>query len=411
MTAVQPTTSAARSTPLDQRALAPDLARGMMLLLIVLAHVPWFLYTSDVGSAMLHPDGGSLLDRIAQSFTLTVVDARVHTMFGFLFAYGIGQMYARQIARGTPERDVRRLLRTRHLWLIVFGVVHAVLLWQGDILGIYGLLGLIMVPLFFGRSDRTLLVWIVVFLSVGALFTALSTIGTLLMPGLDASVGTAQHAATGAETWWAALGPRLSTWATGLAGGVFTLALPTAFLLGLLAARRRMLDEPARHLPLLRWTAAVGIGLGWSTGLLLALAHVGVVPLSAAALGSVHFFAGIFTGPGYAAVFGLIAHRISTRGSSLPAFARGIRALGRRSLSGYLTQSLFLAPVLGAWGLGLGAHLTSITALLYGVAVWVLTVVAASLLERAGRRGPAEVLLRTLTYRSLRRTDSHGHHG
>jgi uncharacterized membrane protein YeiB len=55
--------------------------------------------------------------------------------------------------------------------------------------------------------------------------------------------------------------------------------------------------------------------------------------------------------------------------------------------------------VLAAWGLGLGAHLTSATAMLVGIGVWLLTVVVAHRLDVAGIRGPAEVLLRRLTYR------------
>jgi uncharacterized membrane protein YeiB len=150
------------------RVLAPDLARGMMLLLIALAHVPWFLYDAPGGTALLHPTEGGVADRIAQALTIIVVDARTHTMFAFLFAYGIGQMYARQRARGTGEREARAILRRRHLWLLVFGAVHAALLWQGDILGTYGLLGLIMLPLFFDRGDRTLKVWVAVLLALGA---------------------------------------------------------------------------------------------------------------------------------------------------------------------------------------------------------------------------------------------------
>ena len=74
-------------------------------------------------------------------------------------------------------------------------------------------------------------------------------------------------------------------------------------------------------------------------------------------------------------------------------------ALGRRSLSGYLTQSLVFVPALTAWGLGLGAHLSSATAMLVGIGVWLLTVVVAHRMDLAGVRGPAEVLLRRLTYR------------
>ncbi|MGW8529793.1 DUF418 domain-containing protein, partial [Nocardiopsis sp. NPDC055824] len=44
-----PAAASAGSTPVSERALAPDLARGMMLLLIALAHVPWFIYDAPSG--------------------------------------------------------------------------------------------------------------------------------------------------------------------------------------------------------------------------------------------------------------------------------------------------------------------------------------------------------------------------
>ena len=83
-------------------------------------------------------------------------------------------------------------------------------------------------------------------------------------------------------------------------------------------------------------------------------------------------------------------------------------AVGERSLSCYLTHSLLFSPVLAAWGLGLGARLSSATMALFAVAVWLVTVFAAYALEQAGRRGPAEVLLRRLVYGQRRRPDPAG---
>ena len=50
----------------DERALAPDLARGFMLLMIVLANTPWYLYGKTHGLSAIHPDEGSALDRAVQ---------------------------------------------------------------------------------------------------------------------------------------------------------------------------------------------------------------------------------------------------------------------------------------------------------------------------------------------------------
>lgn len=392
-------------TPLSQRALAPDLARGLMLLLIALAHAPWFLYTSLVGVSPIHPADGSVADRIAQAVTITVVDGRVHTMFGLLFAYGIGQMAARQATKGVPPQQTRRILRTRHLWMLVFGLVHAALLWQGDILGTYGLIGLLMMPLFFRRSDRTLGVWITVLLVVGGAFMLISTASAILVPSAanGAVAAEVQRASLAETNYLVAALTRVGQWVYGLVSGVGTLALPTVFLIGILASRHRVLDEPQNHLRLLRLVAGVGIGVGWTVGLAQALVHIGVLDVgSASALSSLHFYSGIFAGVGYTALFGLVAHRLRAGGARDRLPVRGLSALGRRSLSGYLAQSFVYGPLLAAWGLGLGAHLSSWSAMVLAILVWLVSIAGALALERRGRRGPAEVLLRRLSYRGGR---------
>lgn len=73
--------------------------------------------------------------------------------------------------------------------------------------------------------------------------------------------------------------------------------------------------------------------------------------------------------------------------------------MGKRSLSCDLAHSLMFASLLAAWGLGLGEHLTSATMVLFAVGVWLVTVVGAYALERAGRQGPVETVLRRLVYR------------
>ena len=143
----------------SERALAPDLARGLMLLMIVLANTPWYLYGQTAGVSTVHPADGSALDRFVQLLIMTFIDFRVYPMFAFLFGYGMVQMFSRQVESGVPVKQARRLLRRRNWWLLVFGFVHAGLLWNGDVLGAYGLAGLVMVGIFFKRRSRTLIIW------------------------------------------------------------------------------------------------------------------------------------------------------------------------------------------------------------------------------------------------------------
>jgi uncharacterized protein len=210
--------------------------------------------------------------------------------------------------------------------------------------------------------------------------------------------------AAGQENALAAAGTRLGTWLfVTLGGGTLSFGGHAVMLLGFWAARRRVLEEPHNHLRMLRWTVVVGLAIGWLGGLPAALAHIGVLEVPPAAVseqGALRPIAdgtGLAGGLGYVALFGLIAHQMPEWARRHPAVV-AVAAVGRRSLSSYLAHSLIFAPLLAAWGLGLAALLGSATMAAFAVGVWLVTVVGAYAMDRAGWRGPAEVLLRRLAY-------------
>lgn len=155
------------------RALAPDLARGAMLLLIVLANIPWFLYGADKGIVLGHPFDATGADRVVQSLMIVLVDTRALPMFALLFGYGMVQFARAQEARGTPLRAFKAMLVRRHVALLMIGAVHAALLWYGDVLGAYGLLGLVLVPMLFLQTTRAIKVVRGVLIGLLAVFTVL----------------------------------------------------------------------------------------------------------------------------------------------------------------------------------------------------------------------------------------------
>lgn len=393
--------SVAAPTPIHgRRSIAPDLARGVMLVLIAVANAPFFLWGRATGTGA-HSADGSVADRIVQTVAITGIDSRVYPMFAFLFGYGIVQLYTRQIAAGTEPVVARRILRRRHWWMLAFGFVHAALLWYGDILGAYAITGLVLVWLFLRRSDRTVAIWAGILVLVSAAFSALTLLGARALA--EADTGTPTPHLTDANAipgYWDAMAERITTWAgTMLPTVVLGLIVPAAVLLGMLAARHRVLDAPSAHVALLRRCAVVGIAIGWGTGVLLALQNLGVLAIGRDAdwgLLPLHTLGGLFGGVGYVAVFGLLAVRLERTGAGT--FATAVQALGKRSMSGYLAQSVVFSPLLAAWGLGVGRHLSSWSATLLAIAVWAATVAIAVRLERAGRRGPAERLLRRLAY-------------
>lgn len=386
------------------RAIAPDLARGLMLLLIALANMPWHLFGRETGLTSMHHVDGSLGDRIWQAIAIVAVDGRSYPLFAFLFGYGMWQLYRRQLAAGATSLEARRLLRRRHWWMLAFGAVHAALLWMGDIVGAYGLVGLLIGWIFLERRDRTIAIWAWVLgglLALGALSTAAmgALLGALDLPfdveGADAG---AIPSVAGMESYPMSILARLGMWLLITPGqGVFGLVVPLAILLAILAARHGILEEPERHRALLVRVAAWGIAIGWAGGALALAQFLGAFDaMPSWTLSLLHAATGLPAGAGYAALFGLVAARLARR--PLGIAGRALTAVGKRSMTSYLLQSVLFVPVLSAWGLGLGGVLTEWQGALYAVGVWLVTVVVAVALDAAGRRGPAETLLRRLAY-------------
>ncbi|MCO1655962.1 DUF418 domain-containing protein [Pseudonocardia humida] len=381
------------ATPLRDRIPAPDLARGGMLLLIALANVVFWAHGRPLGLRGYPPDPRGV-DQVVTIAQLALVDGRAYPLFALLFGYGVVQLARRRAAVGVPAPAVVRLVRRRGWWLLLIGVAHGVLLFPGDVVGAYGLVAVLLAgALVHAAGDRALLV------VVGCGATVVTVVGAAvaLAPGPGT---TAVLPSTALADPLAALGARAVDYlGGGLIGSV--LGVFGAVALGTWTARRGLLDDPAAHRPLLVRLAVGGLGAAVLGGLPLALIAGGVwaAPFAVtAAAGALHALTGYAGGLGYAALFGLLA--LGRAGRDPGVVARAVRACGQRSLSCYLAQSVVFAALLPAWTLGLGAVLGPGAAALVAIGVWLVILVAAAASDRLGARGPAETLLRRLTYGS-----------
>lgn len=377
--------AAPRPVALADRALAPDLARGVMLLLIALANAHLYLYDHTVG-VRGYPVGLDASGQLVTLLQMVLVDGRAYPMFGFLFGYGVVQLARRR----TDPVTARRLVRRRGAWMLLIGFLHALLLFAGDIVAAYGLLALLLAPVLTSGRDRTLLVVGACGLTVAGLFGL--AMGLPAVPGARSILPSMAIS----EPQVAALFRVVEFGAVGLAGNA--LLVFGAVALGAWAARRRLLDDPAAHRAVLRRTAGVGLGLAALGGLPMALlaagywtTSLGVVMLT----GALHTVTGYAGGLGYAALIALVAMRVVDRPGPV---VHALTACGRRSLSCYLAQSVVFVAVFAAWGGGLGDQLGVATTAAVATATWLVILLAAAAMQRVGHRGPAEILLRRLTY-------------
>jgi uncharacterized membrane protein YeiB len=384
-------------TARGQRSLAPDVARGLVLLGIALANVPFFLYGRELG-ILFKPITDAVADPWVNAVVAILADNRSYPLFALLFGYGMTQILTREFARGTEWPDARRLLLRRNLWLIAFGAAHGVLLFFGDILGTYGLLGLALV-LLIRASGRTLALvgWLsFAFLAVAGIADGLSGLYAETAGGELA--GAALFTSPGAETYLLAVLARAGEWTLGMLVVPFAgLGLLAPMILGVWAARLRILEQPALHRRALGLMAGIGIPVSILGALPIALALAGVIELSVAVepfAAMLHAASGAIGGAGYVALIALLVSG-ARRGGPI---SRLLAALGQRSLSGYLAQSLVFVIVFAPYGLGLGATASVAEATQIAVITWIGTLVVANLLAAGDLPGPAEWLLRRAVY-------------
>jgi uncharacterized membrane protein YeiB len=369
-----------------------------MLLFIALANSAGAFFASAPGVDTT-PHGP---ERAYNVFMFAFVHARAYPMFAIMFGYGLVQLAHRQDAAAGGPRAARSVLLRRNAWLLAFGAVHGLLLFAGDFLGGYGIIGIAFTLLLLRRGDRVHRIAPWYLAVVGAYLVVLPVVIALTDGGPAAQVPTSPDGAFAQPDYLASLLTRLHEWP------VHTLTITGLIFvvwIGAWAARKRILEEPARHLRLLRVAAAGGIGLAVAGGLPMGLFSAGLYDVGSAAAPWVKLLyevSGTFAGVGYVAVFGLLSHALG-RAMATPrenVVVGALTALGQRSLSGYLFQSVAWAVLAWPFALDLPGSAASPTFAAAGcaIAVWVVSVVAAYLMHRRSHRGPAELLLRRLTY-------------
>ncbi|MGW3348086.1 DUF418 domain-containing protein [Nonomuraea rubra] len=369
------------------RALAPDLARGAMLLAIAFAHAPLFL--TDVHR------GPAVLNAITDVFHFLFVNNHARPMFAFLFGYALVQLLNRQLDRsGGDWVAARKLLRRRGWWLVAIGLVHVALLVPIDILAIYGFASVVLVGLL-RRRDAALL-WTAGLTFVPA--TAIVGVGMWFPMSQGISTLTKGSVAATGQDFWTMAAERLTVWPFGLVVG--GLAVVPGIVLGMWAARRGYLEQPERHRPFLVRATVITIAVSVAGSLPAALIQAGVWadPSSAAVWAAVlaQPLTGYAGGIGMAALVALVAIRAGRRRNRLTTM---VEALGQRSMSLYLFQSIAFLVIFYPYGLGLQDDLGLAGATLVAIGTWVVSLLLADLMRRVGYRGPAEILLRRLAYR------------
>jgi uncharacterized protein len=394
----------AAPTPASERIAALDLLRGVAVLGILAMNIQGFAMP---GAAYLNPTAyGDLSGLNGWVWRLghLLTDQKFLTIFSILF--GAGMVLMAQRVEAKDARPARIHLR-RTVGLLVLGLLHAYLLWAGDILVTYALCALVVFR-FHRLRPRTLLVLGVLVVSV---HTALYLLFWWSLPywpaenveGVRVFWNPTTEQITGEIAayqggWLAQMEYRLpaslafqtlvffifTAWrAAGLM--LIGMALYKMGILSALRSRRFYLTLTVVGftvgLPLITYGIAWNFAAGWSLDSMYGGSQF-------------NYWGAPFVSLAYIGIVMLVAQSTRLRAVSHP-----FRAVGRMALSNYILQTLVCTTIFYGHGLGLFGEVERTGQVLIVLIVWVLQLIVSPLWLRHFRFGPLEWLWRSWTYR------------
>ncbi len=371
-----------------------DLVRGFAVLGLAFANVPSFA-SSEYYSIWLGRSeatkGGALVADVALEF---FVAGKCVALLAFLLGVGLALQQRRALAAG---RNFTHLALRRMVVLLGIGVVHALLLWWGDILVAYAVIGaatVLLVPLpprTLRRLAAGLILFVVVVMGAAGLLMPTTTFG-------EDDVFIEQALAVLHETY--AGGNPLLIFAVRLVEtvisqlsflmiGPFYLGIT---LLGFDAVRSGWFPWGGTGPGRWRWIviAALGVGLSFPNALVSSLAPGSDDAYAALA------FAGMPGALGMAALYLVVLLRIAANPAG--AWLAPVRWVGRTALSNYLLQSLLAGLVFYGYGLGWYGTLDVYGQLAVSAALVVVCLLWSGVWLLYFRFGPMEMLWRHFAY-------------
>ena len=392
----------------SDRILSIDVLRGFAVLGILIMNIQSF---SMIGAAYLNPYAyGDLSSANFAVWFLSrlLADSKFMTIFSLLFGAGVVLMASRREAAGKPSAGVHY---RRMFWLIIFGLLHGLFLWYGDILYAYGVCGL-MVYLFRRRSPRFLLIAGALVVGVASLLTMFWQVTLPYWP---------PEAIEQVEVeWWApppeAVQTELDAYRGGWseqqvaraptaifmetnhfltetmwrAGGLMLIGM-AFFKLGVFGAER------SRRFYIRMTSLGFGFGLPIVVfGVLYCNDHAWDVRSAFFGGSQFNYWGSLLVAAGWIGVVMLVCQR-SGRGRVKMTLA----AVGRMALSCYLLQTIICTTIFYGHGFGLYGSVSRVGQAMIVVAVWAFLLVFCPFWLQRFRFGPFEWLWRSLTYMKL----------
>ena len=371
-----------------------DVLRGFAVFGILLMNMRSFS-----GQAFSPTSWPEPLDRNILILIDMFAQAKFYSLFSFLFGWGMAMQLERAESKGIKFIPfyMRRLIV-----LFIFGGLHSIFLWTGDILTMYSLLGIALLLLFSKRSERALLIAFGVSLLTAILMTlpgeAMDGVrlwcqGTVncLRPDnlLPASLySTGNYIEVTRLRFQEYLGG--FWWVPCYFGSVFAM-----MLLGTYVGKRNIFENIEAHLPLIRKTLWAGLAIGLPLNGL--FVYSTIHPFSTKFAVLIRIGARTIGAPALT-LFYITAIILYFRTKNGRQRLVPLSFVGRMALSNYILHSLIGPLVFYGYGLGLYGKTDPTFGLILTILIFLSQIRLSQWWFERFQYGPLEWLWRTLSY-------------
>ena len=381
-----------RPVGLNERIATLDILRGFSLLGILLVNMFGF-YLPMPHIADLSNWFTEAKDIILQQYLDIYVQSSFYPLFSMLFGYGLAMQFLKAKANST---NFYKFAPKRLVILFIVGMLHAFLIWWGDILATYAFCGVFLMAFLRLRSGWLLTVAIVLnglyhffFISaymLGGFFNEPTSV-------LSVDIMAIQNAVTayGVGNWMDAFTQRLDDLAIQLSTIMWISSLFTILpymLIGAAMAKWRLIERAKEKLVLWIVLAVVGLGVG---------IYVKSLPIAGQQTFGNEYLQVYIGGPilaiGYTAVIVLL-----TQLPSIVKLLSPIAKAGRMSLTLYLMQSIICTTLFYNWGFDLFGKVDVQMGIFIALGLFIVQVLFAELWFSKYKQGPLEAAIKRLTY-------------
>src|SRR6056297_2761753 len=409
-----------QTAPIEARPIKPveriidlDILRGIALFGILVVNL--YLFANPI--AIVAAESNLWTEWYNQAFLFfsrVFFEGKFITLFSFLFGLGFYIFTERLKEKGLHER---RVFFRRMLLLFVIGMLHAWLIWAGDILAPYALSGII-IMLFLYRTDKTIKVWIGIFVG-GFLFLFSLLVGLTMwamsMPEVaaDVEIGFTEvskefqellvrgYEVYSSGSYTEMIAYRSEEISFVWSGMFFTpMGIPyiiATFLFGFLIGRQGLLQKPKLLRSLLiprRWKMLL---LGLMLSLVYATTYLYSDPVFFDGWTLLQMISIMLGAPllmlGYC---GFVLHWLNKNRAT--SFLNRFAPVGRMALTNYILQSLICTSIFYGYGLGLIGRFPPVFILPLAICIFGLQVYTSEWYFKKYKMGPLEKLWRVGTY-------------